>query len=106
MDFLEQAQMAVTMAASEAEAQLASHSVVQQQPEAMPACLQSPRMGRARTRPNLQVTQGQYMDALARLFVAEAPVLDMRSKLGPTLAKHPKQVTPGHLVSLEKLWYP
>ena len=38
-------------------------------------------------------------------MVAEPPVLDLRSKLGPHLAKHPKQVTPGHLVSLQKLWY-
>ena len=37
-------------------------------------------------------------------MVAEPPLLDLRSKLGPHLAKHPKQVTPGHLVSLQKLW--
>ena len=37
-------------------------------------------------------------------MVAEPPLLDLRSKLGPHLAKHPKQVTPGHLVALQKLW--
>ena len=55
--------------------------------------------------PNLQVTEEQYKDALHALLVAEPPLLDMRSKLGPVFAKHLKQVTPGHLVSLEKLWY-
>ena len=67
--------------------------------------LQSPKITRSRTKPNLQVTEEQYKDALHALLVAEPPLLDMRSKLGPVLAKHVKQVTPGHLVSLEKLWY-
>ena len=40
------------------------------------------------------------------MLVADPPMLDMQSKLGPRLAKHQKQVTPGHLVALEKLWYP
>ena len=67
--------------------------------------LQSPKVTRSRTKPNLQVTEEQYKDALHALLVAEPPLLDMRSKLGPVLAKHVKQVTPGQLVSLEKLWY-
>ena len=67
--------------------------------------LQSPKITRSRTKPNLQVTEEQYKDALHALLVAEPPLLDMRSKLGPVLAKHVKQVTPGQLVSLEKLWY-
>ena len=67
--------------------------------------LQSPKITRSRTKPNLQVTEEQYKDALHALLVAEPPLLDMRSKLGPVLATHVKQVTPGHLVSLQKLWY-
>ena len=67
--------------------------------------LQSPKVARSRTKPNLQVTEEHYKDALHALLVAEPPVLDMRSKLGPVLAKHVKKLTPGHLVSLEKLWY-
>ena len=31
-------------------------------------------------------------------------MLDLKAKLGPELAQHLKQVTPGHLVSLEKMW--
>ena len=68
--------------------------------------LQSKVITRSRTKPNLQVTEEQYKDALYALLVAQPPLLDMRSKLGPILAKHVKQVTPGHLVSLEKLWHP
>ena len=64
------------------------------------------RVTRSRTTPNLQVTEDQYKDALHALLVAEAPLLDMKTKLGPHLAEKRKQVTPGHLVSLEKLWYP
>ena len=67
--------------------------------------LQSPRITRSRTKPNLQVTEAEYKDSLHALLVAEPPLLDLRSKLGPQLAKHVKQVTPGHLVSLQKLWY-
>jgi hypothetical protein len=70
----------------------------------MDQSFQSPRLTRSRTKPNLQVTQDQYRESLYALLVAEPPVLDLRSKLGPHLAKHPKQVTPGHLVSLQKLW--
>ena len=65
-----------------------------------------PKASRARSKPNLQVSLDQYKEALHGLLVAEPPLLDMRSKLGPTLAKHQAQVTPGHLVSFEKLWYP
>ena len=55
--------------------------------------------------PNLNVRESQYKDALYGLLVAVPPLIDMRNKLGPELAKHLKQVAPGHLVSLEKLWY-
>lgn len=68
--------------------------------------LLSPKPTRSRTRPNLNVSEMQYKDALHALLVADPPILDMRAKLGPDLAKHQKQVTPGHLCSLEKLWYP
>ena len=61
------------------------------------------KVTRSRTKPNLQVTEEQYKDALHALLVAEPPLLDMKSKLGPGLAKHVKQVTPGHLVSLEEI---
>ena len=33
-------------------------------------------------------------------------MMDIKNKLGPILAKHQKQVTPGHLVSLKKLRVP
>ena len=68
--------------------------------------LQSPKMSRSRTRPNLQVNEGHCKDSLYQLFVADAPLLDMKSKVGPELANNTKQVTPAHLVSLEKLWRP
>ena len=68
--------------------------------------LLSPKIQRARTKPNLQVTEDQYQDALHALLLADPPLLDMKSKLGPVFCKHVKQVTPGHLVSLEKFWYP
>ena len=67
--------------------------------------MQSPRLTRSRTKPNLQVTEAEYKGSLYALLVAEPPLLDLRSKLGPHLAKHAKQVTPGHLVSLQKLWH-
>ena len=62
------------------------------------------KVTRSRTKPNLKVTEEQYKDAFHGLLVAENQFLDMISKLGPALAKHLKQVTPGHLVSLEKVW--
>ena len=68
--------------------------------------LLSPRTIRSRTKPNLAVSEMQYKDALHALLVADPPILHMQAKLGPELAKHQKQVTPGHLCSLEKLWYP
>ena len=67
--------------------------------------LLSPRVTRARTKPNLSVSEVQYKEALHALLVADPPMLDLKAKLGPELAQHLKQVTPGHLVSLEKLWY-
>ena len=60
---------------------------------------------RARSKPNLLVSDGQYKDAFHSLLVADPPMLDLQKKMGPVLVKHPKQVTPGHLVSLEQLWY-
>ena len=38
--------------------------------------------------------------------MAAPPMVDLKTRLGPQLAKHQKQVTPGHLVSLEKFWHP
>ena len=67
--------------------------------------LLSPRLTRARSKPNLSVSEVQYKEALHALLVADPPMLDMNAKLGPELAYTQKQVTPGHLVSLEKLWY-
>ena len=67
--------------------------------------LLSPRTTRARSKPNLSVSEVQYKEALHALLVADPPMLDLKAKLGPELAQHPKQVTPGHLVSLEKLWH-
>ena len=58
---------------------------------------------RTRTKPHLSVSDGQYKEALYSLLIADAPALDMRSKLGPHLATKQKQVTPGHLVTLAKL---
>ena len=66
----------------------------------------SPRITRARTRPNLNVSEDQYKNALHALLVAAPPMVDLKTRLGPQLAKHQKQVTPGHLVSLEKFWHP
>ena len=68
--------------------------------------LLSPRPTRARTKPKLSVSEIQYKEALYALLVADPPMVDLKTKLGPVLAKHQKQVTPGHLCSLEKLWYP
>ena len=68
--------------------------------------LLSPRPTRARTKPNLSVSELQYKEALHALLVADPPMVDLKTKLGPVLAKHQKQVTPGHLCSLEKLWCP
>ena len=68
--------------------------------------LLSPRPTRTMSKPNLSVSEVQYKEALHALLVADPPILDLNAKLGPVLAKHVKQVTPGHLVSLEKLWYP
>ena len=68
--------------------------------------LLSPRATRARSKSNLNVSEVQYKEALHALLVAYPPMLDLKAKLGPELAQHQKQVTPGHLVSLEKLWYP
>ena len=66
--------------------------------------LQSPRPIRARSKPNLNVSEVQYKEALHAVLVADPPMLDLKAKLGPELAQHLQQVTPGHLVSLEKLW--
>ena len=68
--------------------------------------LLSPRPQRARSKPNLNVSGDKYKEALHALLLADPPVLNLRAKLGPELAQHQKQVTPGHLMSLEKLWYP
>ena len=67
--------------------------------------LLSPRPTRARSKPNLSVSEVQYKEALHTLLVADPPILSLHAKLGPELAQHLKQVTPGHLVSLEKLWH-
>ena len=67
--------------------------------------LLSPRPTRARSKPNLSVSEVQYKEALHALLVADPPMLDLKAKLGPNLVQHQKQVAPGHLVSLEKLWY-
>ena len=67
--------------------------------------LLSPRCTRARSKPNLSVSEKKYKEALHAVFVADPPIMDLKNKLGPMLVKHPKQVTPGHLVSLEQLWY-
>ena len=67
--------------------------------------LLSPRTTRARSKPNLSVSEVQYKEALHALLVADPPMLDLKTKFGPKLAQHQKQVTPGHLVSLEKMWY-
>ena len=66
--------------------------------------LLSPRHTRSRTRPNLNVSEMQYKEALYAVLVADPLILDLKAKLGPELAEHQKQVTPGHLCSLEKLW--
>ena len=66
--------------------------------------LLSPRPTRARTKPNLSVSEEQNKEALHALLVADPPMVDLKTNLGPVLAKHQKQVTPGHLCSLEKLW--
>ena len=68
--------------------------------------LLSPRATRARSKPNLSVSELKYKEALHALLVADPPMVDLKTKLGPVLAKHQKQVSPGHLCSLEKLWYP
>ena len=65
-----------------------------------------PRPTRARTKPNLRVSGVQYKEALHALLLADPPMVDLKTKLGPVFAKHKKQVTPGHLCSLEKLWCP
>ena len=66
--------------------------------------LLSPKPTRSRSKPNLSVSEVQYKEALHALLVADPPMLDLNAKLGPELAQHQKQVTPGHLVSLVKLW--
>ena len=68
--------------------------------------LQSPRLKRARSTPNLNVSGAQYKEALHALLLADPPVCTLMAKLGPVLARHPKHVAPGHIVALEKLWYP
>ena len=45
-------------------------------------------------------------DALYQLLVADPPLLDMRSKLGPQLCTHVKQVDPGHLMAIHAFWMP
>ena len=67
--------------------------------------LLSPKHTRARSKPNLSASEMQYTQAVHALLVANPPLVHLKAKLGPQLAQHPKQVTPGHLVSLEKLWY-
>ena len=49
--------------------------------------LQSPKITRSRTKPNLQVTEEQYKDALHALLVAEPPLLDMRNKFGSSISQ-------------------
>ena len=66
--------------------------------------LLSPKPTRSRSKPNLNVSEVQYKEALHALLVADPPMLDLKAKLGPELAQHQKHVTPGHLVSLVKLW--
>ena len=66
--------------------------------------LLSPKPSRTRSKPNLSVSELHYKEGLHSLLVAE-PMLHMKHKLGPELALHLKQVTPGHLVTLEKLWH-
>ena len=59
-----------------------------------------------RGRANLLVTDVQYKHALYECLVADPPLLDMRSKLGPRLCAHVKQVEPGHLMAVQKAWMP
>ena len=67
-------------------------------------CLEPSKVTRFRARPNLSVPQEHYTLALHDFLVVQPPLLDMYSKLGPVLAKHPKQVTPGMMASLHKFW--
>ena len=59
-----------------------------------------------RSRANLQVTGMQYKDALYELLVDDPPVLGTRSKLGPGLCSHVRQMLPGHLMAMQKVWMP
>ena len=59
-----------------------------------------------RGKANLRVTDVQYKHALYECLVADPPLLDMRSKLGPRLCAHVKQVEPGHLMAVHKAWMP